>query len=263
MLTSFIVIYAIPFAQNAAVQKQSLQIGELFIALTNWRFTMLLFSSLVILWFGDLPIVEPFTANALLRGSRRAWISGQVFYVLVSSFTLCVFIFIITVVISLPNVNVLNEWSRSVKLLATSGRIAISPERMRLSMPKELVNSFTPWSAFINSFLLFFSMCFIYGITTIVLRLRYRSGSFILLLLINAASWSTGMFSKSEKGYAYMSMISLHYHTALAPHAFHEINSLLPTLSVSYSIIISFSIAVIVMLMNQAKKYDFGATEEH
>jgi hypothetical protein len=33
MMASFIAIYAVPFAQNAAVQKQSLQVGELFVAL--------------------------------------------------------------------------------------------------------------------------------------------------------------------------------------------------------------------------------------
>jgi hypothetical protein len=263
MLASFIIIYAMPFAENAAAQNQPLQIGELFVALTNWRFTMLLFSSLALLWYGDLPILEPFAANALLRGSRRTWIFGQVFYVFMSSLLLCAFILLVTIFIAFPNINLTNEWSRPVKLLTTSGRIAVSPERMRLPMPKELVNAFTPWSALTNSMILFFLMSFVYGIATIALKLRFRSGGFIFLLLVNAASWSIGMFSVGEKGYAYLSMISLHYHVTLYVHSYNAVNPLLPTLMVSYVILTGLCLAILALLTAQVKRYDFVAMEVH
>ena len=57
MLGCIILVYALPFAENARAQKESLQVGEVFVALTNWRFSMLIFSCSIILLFCDLPMV--------------------------------------------------------------------------------------------------------------------------------------------------------------------------------------------------------------
>ncbi|MEG0494355.1 MAG: hypothetical protein RR696_14265, partial [Clostridia bacterium] len=61
LLICFIIMYAVPFVDNARVQGEPLQCTEVFVAVMNWRFTMLLFSSIIIILFGDLPILEPFT----------------------------------------------------------------------------------------------------------------------------------------------------------------------------------------------------------
>lgn len=141
--------------------EEMLQITEAFTAMLNWRFSMLLFSTSILLLFGDLPIIEAFTGNVLVKGSRRGWIIGQMIYAVVTAFLLTLFIFVLSVLVCVPNIHISNAWSKPVKLLALNGRVAISPERMKLPFPKSIVQNYTPWAAFAHSFSLFFLMgCF-------------------------------------------------------------------------------------------------------
>ena len=86
MIACFTIIYVIPFAENAKAMGETLQITEAFTAMLNWRFSMLLFSTSILLLFGDLPIIENFTGNALVKGSRKGWMIGQMIYVVATSF---------------------------------------------------------------------------------------------------------------------------------------------------------------------------------
>lgn len=103
---------AVPFAANARLQGEKLQFAEIWIALMNWRFSMLAFSTIVIFLFGELPIVDPFSLNTLLRGTRRLWLAGQILYVLAASLVLCLLILASTLLAALPNLTFSNEWSR-------------------------------------------------------------------------------------------------------------------------------------------------------
>lgn len=264
MIACFTIIYAVPFAENAKAMGETLQVTEVFTAMLNWRFSMLLFSTSILLLFGDLPIIETFTGNALVKGSRRGWMMGQMLYVVVTSFLLTLFIFAISVLVCLPNIHISNEWSKPVKLLALNGRIAISPERMRLPFPKSIVQNYSPWIAFAHSFSLFFLMGCFYGLASLTLRMRFKSASFILLMLANAVSWAMGMFNASMKAYAVLSAFSIHYHTSLYEHGYANANSLLPTLGVSYAVLWGLTILFAVLSFVLVRKYDYVQMEaEH
>lgn len=264
MIACFAVIYAVPFVDNARAQGESLQITEVFIAMMNWRFTMLLFSTAVLLLFGDLPVIEAFTGNAMVKGTRKGWIVGQILYVITASFLLTLFIFLVSILVCLPDVNLANEWSRPVKLLATSGRIAISPERMRLPFPKSIITEYTPWTAFSHSFLLFFLMGCFYGLVSLALRMKFKSASFVLLMLFNTLSWAAGMFTVQMKAYAVLSTLSTHYHASLYLHEGVSANSMLPTLGMSYVILIGVSLLLVVVSLIVVHTYDYVQMEaEH
>ena len=261
MISCFTVIYAVPFAENAKAQEQKLQIVEAFIAMTNWRFSMLLFSSSVLLLFGDLPVIEPFTGNALIKGSRRSWITGQVIYVAVTSLILTVFIAAVSVLACLPGITITDGWSRPVKMLALNGRIAISPERMKLPFPKSVVTQYTPWEAFGYSFSLFFLMACFYGLASMALRIRYKSAGFVILLAVNAISWAVGMFGVSTGEYAVLSTLSVHYHASLAAHENTLANKLLPGLDVSYMILTGLLVLFALISYILVRKYDYISME--
>lgn len=189
---------------------------------------------------------------------------GQMLYVVVTSFLLTLFIFAISVLVCLPNIHISNEWSKPVKLLALNGRIAISPERMRLPFPKSIVQNYSPWIAFAHSFSLFFLMGCFYGLASLTLRMRFKSASFILLMLANAVSWAMGMFNASMKAYAVLSAFSIHYHTSLYEHGYANANSLLPTLGVSYAVLWGLTILFAVLSFVLVRKYDYVQMEaEH
>ena len=179
MLACIILIYALPFVENARVQSEKLQVGELFVALTNWRFSMLIFSCSIILLFCDLPIVDRFATNAIIRGSRRSWFLGQALYVIVTSVLCATGVLLLSVVVALPNLSFSNAWSRPVKLMASSGRIAIDPARMKLTMDSYVVKMFSPNVALLHSYLLLMLLNCFYGMASLVARMYVQAGSFI------------------------------------------------------------------------------------
>lgn len=264
MISCFTIIYVIPFAENAKAMGETLQITEAFTAMLNWRFSMLLFSTSILLLFGDLPIIENFTGNALVKGSRKGWMIGQMIYVVATSFLLTLFIFAISVLVCLPNIHISDEWSKPVKLLALNGRIAISPERIKLPFQKSIIRNYTPWIAFAHSFSLFYLMGCFYGLATLALRMRFKTASFILLMLVNTVSWAMGMFDASMKAYAVLSMLSIHYHASLYLHGYMNANSMLPTLGISYITLCGLMILFIVFSFIFVRKYDYMQMEaEH
>ncbi len=264
MIACFTIIYAIPFAENAKAQNETLQITETFIAMTNWRFSMLLFSTTIVLLFGDLPLIEAFTGNALIKGSRRSWIAGQIMYVVATSFLLALFVFVLSVVVCVPNIHLSDKWSKPVKMLASNGRIAISPERMKLSFQKSIIEDYTPWSAFLYSFSLFFLMGCFFGLASLALRLRLKGASFVLLMFVNAASWAAGMFLPQMNSYAVISWLSIHYHASLFEHQNVSVNRLLPTLTNSYILLIGLCVTLIAVSLALVRRYDYVQMEaEH
>ncbi len=262
MLGCIILVYALPFAENARVQGESLQIGEVFVALTNWRFSMLIFSCSIILLFCDLPIVDQFTMNAIIKGDRKKWFAGQTLYVFAASLICSVGVFLLSTAVALPNLDFSNLWSRPAKLIATSGRIAIDPARMKLTMNSYVVKAFTPYGALLHSLLLLTLLNCFYGMAALVVRMYVRAGTFIVLIVSNAISWCASMFGAGEIGYVIFNTLSPNYHASLCAHANTKLNSALPTLAHSYAILILVICLLFFVGMKKAKKFDFVLCEE-
>lgn len=262
MLGCIILIYALPFAENARVQGENLQVGEIFVALTNWRFSMLIFSCSIILLFCDLPIVDRFTTNAIIKGSRKAWFSGQTFYVIVTSVIFATGVLLLSIAVTLPDVDFSNQWSKPAKLIATSGRIAIDPARMKLTMDNYIIKTFSPYAALLHSYLLLLLMNSFYGMAALVARMYTRAGSFIILIAANAISWCASMFAPGETGYVVLSALSPNYHASLYSHANTALNSALPTLLHSYVVLIILICLLFFLGVQRVKKFDFVLHEE-
>ncbi len=262
MLACIILIYALPFVENARVQSEKLQVGELFVALTNWRFSMLIFSCSIILLFCDLPIVDRFATNAIIRGSRRSWFLGQALYVIVTSVLCATGVMLLSVAVALPNLSFSNAWSRPVKLMASSGRIAIDPARMKLTMDSYVVKTFSPYVALLHSGLLLTLLNCFYGMASLVSRMYVRAGSFIILIVANAISWCASMFGAGETGYAIFSILSPNYHASLYSHANTAMNSILPALPYSYIILLFWISLLLLIGLQRVKKFDLVLNEE-
>lgn len=262
MLGCIILVYALPFAENARAQKESLQVSEVFVALTNWRFSMLIFSCSIILLFCDLPIVDKFTANAIIKGSRKKWFTGQALYVVATSMICAMGVFLLSIAVALPDLDFSNLWSKPAKLIATSGRIAIDPARMKLTMDSYVVKTFTPYAALLHSFLLLTLLNCFYGMAALVARMYVRTGSFIILIVTNAVSWCASMFGAGEIGCVIFNTLSPHYHASLCAHSNTKLNSALPTLAHSYAILILMICLLFFVGMKKVRKFDFVLREE-
>ena len=91
--------------------------------------------------------------------------AGQILYVLAASLALCLLILASTLLAALPNLTFSNEWSRLVRMMVYSGRIAIPPEQLKLSMSTEILALYSPWAAFGHSAALFYLLCCLYGLS--------------------------------------------------------------------------------------------------
>lgn len=262
MIACFVVIYARPFAENASVQGEQLQAGEMFVALMNWRFTMLLFSTASLLMFGNLPVIERFTGNALIRGTRRSWIMGQIIYVVLTSLAIALLIFVVSLIVGLPNINFSNEWSRPVKLIALSKRAALSGGTLQIFIPKYIVVTYSPWQAFAHSFCMFFMMNCFYGVAALMLRMKFKSAGFVILMAFNTVAWSSAIFMPGMNEFVIMSILSVHYHTSLSAHQAANMNALLPTLGESYAIMIGATLLMALLAVLVVRKYDYVQSEE-
>lgn len=264
MLACFVGIYSTSFVENARTMGQTLHVTELFIAMLNWRFALLMFGSMILLMYGDLPIVERFTVNSITKGTRRQWVLGQMAYVVLTSLVLALFVFVVSVALCLPDVHWDNTWSKPVKMLALGSRTAIPLDEMTLSFRAYIVKNYTPWEAFGHAFVQFFLLGCFYGMASIALRIRIKSASFLVLMGANTLSWATGMFAGSDKIYGILSFFSIGYHTSLVNHEYEEANILLPSLGMSYAIMIVLVILFAGMALVFVRKYDYGQMEvEH
>ncbi len=262
LIICFVIIYAVPLVDNARAQGETLQCTEVFIAVMNWRFTMLLFSSIIIVLFGDIPIFEPFTVNSMLHGTRRGWVGSQILYIFLTSFLLALLIFAVTIVLAQPSIVFSNEWSRPMKLLAKGGRISILPERMKLGFSEVILDNYLPWQAFFHSFFLFVLMGCFYGLFTLLVKLKIHSGGFLLLLVANALTWSVNIFIPERIEFGILSLLSPHYHASLILHAYCAVNPVLPSVSGSYVIFLCVNALMVVCTLIFVRRYDIVPVEE-
>ncbi len=261
MIACLAIIYAVPFAENAKQLGQPLQCAETFTALMSWRFAMLLFSTALLLLFGDLPAYEPFTANALMRGTRRSWMCGQMLYIALTALLMTALVFGVTVAAALPNLSLTDEWSRPVLLQTLSGRTALSPDEMQLTLSRHVVSNYTPWQAFGISASLFWLMGLVYGLASLVARMKLRNGSFVLLVVANAISWAMGMFSSDDGMFAVISAVSVHYHASLEWHQVAGSNRYVATLGASYAVLAIAVLALVMVALTLVGRYDYTGAE--
>lgn len=71
MIACFTIIYVIPFAENAKAMGETLQITEAFTAMLNWRFSMLLFSTSILLLLGIFPSSKTSQEMRLSKGAEK------------------------------------------------------------------------------------------------------------------------------------------------------------------------------------------------
>lgn len=81
---------------------------------------------------------------------------------------------------------------------------------------------------------------------------------------VNILSWATEMFAGSDKLYGILSFFSIGYHTSLAEHEFEEANAFLPSLGVSYAIMVALILLFAGLALVYVRRFDYGQMEvEH
>ncbi len=104
----------------ALAHESPVQLLEPFV----WTFgdsgSVLLCSCLLLLLFSDAPFVNSATPFLLARADRKAWLLGQVFYVILSTVIYLLWILFCTVILCAKHAFAGNQWSRTAAILGYS-----------------------------------------------------------------------------------------------------------------------------------------------
>lgn len=113
------------------------------VAVTAWIFphlttppVMQVFACLAILLFSDAPFADRHMPFLVVRSGQRNWIIGQLLYIIVASFIFVVFIFLISILVLIPNVQFSTDWGIILRTLAVESAPAVTifPDPRILSM---------------------------------------------------------------------------------------------------------------------------------
>lgn len=109
---------AVDFAHE---YKTTMQLVEPFV----WTFgdanSILLSSLLLMLLFADMPFITPATPCYLVRTTRRAWLLGQVLYIVLATAVYLTFILVATSLLCMADSFIGNMWSETAAILGYSG----------------------------------------------------------------------------------------------------------------------------------------------
>lgn len=170
----------------------------------------LIFTLPLLLLFCNAPFIDRNALFLIVRCKRKAWISGQILYIIISSAVYYLFIFLCTVVTSLPSSDLSMDWGKSIYTIAYSDA-ASQLGYSFLNVEGYVVTYFTPIQAVWFTFLLSWLMAIFLGLLiyfcNTVSRNRYAgsivSGIIILFscyveafgsekqLYLSPVSWST------------------------------------------------------------------------
>lgn len=149
--------------------------GEIGIDLTPWIFphlmippVMQLFACFTILLFSDAPFADHHTPFMVIRSGRQNWIIGQLMYIVLASFFYTLFVFIVSVLVLMPNIGFSFDWGVLVKSLAADSSLA--PEAT-VYFDERIITGFSPIAATLLSFGLFWLVSIFIGVLIFCLNI--------------------------------------------------------------------------------------------
>lgn len=149
------------------------------VSVTPWSlpFFMTNFNSLIIIMLGfvflncDAPFMDEQQPYLILRTNRKILAVAQILYVFMSSLVYSVFVFVLTVICSLPRVEFSMKWGKVFKTLAATD--AGSQFNIVLYVPESLVIHYSPIEAMAKQLLLLWLVgCFL-GLLVFALNMHF------------------------------------------------------------------------------------------
>ncbi len=153
----------------ARVYGTSMQIVESFIWTFDDANSILLASLLLVLLFGDMPFICAGTPYYLVRITRKAWIAGQIIYIICATGIYIVFVLASTAFLGMAQSFVGNQWSVTAAMLAYSGEGEV------LALPSfvRTLESTTPYACMGEIFINLFLYSLLLAFVMLIFNLRY------------------------------------------------------------------------------------------
>ena len=187
---------------------QTINVMELFMAVTNNHYTAFTFWTGFVLLICDIPYREEGIYQCLLRTSKTGWISGQVIYVIGMTIVYFAAVFFILFLLVIPQVTFSRQWTD------TFMRMVNVPQKYGISnwfiFPVSVIRSQEPLTLFGRCLTINFLSALAVSLLTFMVNLVWRSGPGIMIggLALALDYCATVLFIRSS-GLLYISPLTM------------------------------------------------------
>lgn len=124
---------------------------------------MQIFLCFAFLLFSDAPFVDRHMPFLVIRSGGNNWVIGQLLYIALAAFIFTIFVFLVSLLVLIPNVTLKSGWGVYISSLAANSLIA--PENVTVFFNESIISYFTPLNATLISLFLFWIVTLFIGIT--------------------------------------------------------------------------------------------------
>lgn len=245
--------------------QETMQAAEPFIMTFGDSGSILIISTLLILLFSDIPMLNSGVPFYLMRTTKRRWIGGQILYVLSAVSFYMIFVLLSTVIICAKNCFPGNQWS------ATGATLGYSKlgDQMFLPISVKVMEHTRPYECMMQMMLLM--LCYSLSLVLFMLLLNLRWGrragiiggvAYSLYGMLLSPDTVMVVF-KIPETQKFRANVILGWISPLN-HATYEMHNLgydrLPTLYQSYLLFAILTAAMTLMIIWQMRAYNFNFT---
>jgi len=251
LLLSSFAVYAyviLPLVDLGKEMNEPINALEPFIALGNPRLLVFLYGAVIMLLFCDVPIMEDSHNSLIIRMSRRSWLGGQIFYIVLTSFLWVGMIFLFTVLVVAPRSFWANEWSYVINTLAYNRGLKIQIH-IWAYVNANIVSNITPWAAALHNYLLLSLYAVCIGLLVLLVNLRHtRALSVIVVLAVNIEGYMAMAFvDENHPLRIFLTWIAPFHHAWLDQHNFTNRWGFSPAASYAFFLLLNTVLALIAL----------------
>lgn len=182
------------------------------VAVTPWVFphlftqpVMQVFACFTLLLFSDAPFVDRHMPFLVIRSGRRNWVIGQLIYIVLASFVYTAFIFLVSVLALIPNLELSTDWGTVIKTLALSSETIPEDITVTVFMDERMITMFSAIEATLIGFGLFWLVSIFIGVLIFCFNIvigkmsgLVATGVFIFIsyfvVYLGSLSYGTGIY---------------------------------------------------------------------
>lgn len=142
----FIILYepcAEIYEYSSAIQLKTPPWVFLFIMDTQYRRIFIMFGAVML--FCDAPFLDKVQPYIIVRSKKSNWVLGQFMYIMFAAALYLIFIYIITILLTIPVINFDNDWG---KIFISLG---YAPRLRSISISSYIIGAYTPFWALLQT----------------------------------------------------------------------------------------------------------------
>lgn len=167
LLLMFLNIFLAPVRRAASFVELPVSAWVFPFLMSNYYFLMIIMFGFV-LFLCDAPFIDSEQAYLIIRSGKKTWLKGQLLYICLASAVYFLFVFLVSVILLLPNITFSADWG---KLLRTLSQTDLSQQfEVSLGISYKIIRLYHPAAAMGISALMAWLVGVLFGVLLFVLN---------------------------------------------------------------------------------------------